>query len=239
MTDIGNFLKRLANIDERHGPLPILLLGLTVLTGMVDAISYLRLGHVFVANMTGNIVFLGFALAGVTDFSVASSLAAIAAFLVGAGLGGLLGRRHHAHRGFLFWIATALETVLIALALGLSSSSQWVYPVTMHYGLIVLLGVMMGLQNAIVRRLAVPDLTTTVLTLTLTGLAADAGPAPANRLRRLSSVLAMLIGAALGGVLVLKGEAVIALAAGLLLLIAVSAVAFFGRKSNQAWVSSR
>src|SRR5262249_13432752 len=114
-----------------------------------------------------------------------------------------------------------------------------VYPVTMHYGLIILLGIMMGLQNAVVRRLAVPDLTTTVLTLTLTGLAADAAPAPANRLRRLSSVLAMLIGAALGAALVLKGEAVIALAAALLLLILVSAVAFRGRKSNQAWVSSR
>jgi uncharacterized membrane protein YoaK (UPF0700 family) len=239
MTGIGNFLGRLANVDERHGPLPILLLGLTVLTGMVDAISYLRLGHVFVANMTGNIVFLGFALAGVSDFSVASSLTAIAAFLAGAGLGGGLGRRHHAHRGFLFWTATALETLLVALALALSASNQLVYPLTMHYGLIILLGIMMGLQNAVVRRLAVPDLTTTVLTLTLTGLAADAGPAPANRLHRLSSVVAMLGGAALGGLLVLKGEVRIALAAGLLLLIAVSVVAFLGRKSNQAWVSSR
>jgi uncharacterized membrane protein YoaK (UPF0700 family) len=239
MAGTSGFFGRLATLDERHGPLPVLLLGLTVLTGMVDAISYLRLGHVFVANMTGNIVFLGFALAGVTDFSVASSLAAIAAFLTGAGIGGLLGRKHHSHRGFLFWIATALETLLVALALALAGSDQLVYPITMHYGLIVLLGLMMGLQNAVVRRLAVPDLTTTVLTLTLTGLAADAGPAPANRLRRLSSVLAMLIGAAFGGMLVLQGEVIVALAAGLLLLIAVSGVAFFGRKSNQAWVSSR
>jgi uncharacterized membrane protein YoaK (UPF0700 family) len=35
------------------------LLGLTVVTGLVDAVSYLRLGRVFVANMTGNVVFLG------------------------------------------------------------------------------------------------------------------------------------------------------------------------------------
>ena len=49
---------------SRHGPLPPLLLGLTVVTGLVDAFSYLLLGHVFVANMTGNVVFLGFAIAG-------------------------------------------------------------------------------------------------------------------------------------------------------------------------------
>src|SRR5215210_6908099 len=42
----------------RHGPLPPLLLGLTLVTGLVDAFSYLLLGHVFVANMAGNVVFL-------------------------------------------------------------------------------------------------------------------------------------------------------------------------------------
>jgi len=50
--------------EDPHGPLSPLLLGLTVVTGLVDAFSYLVLGHVFVANMTGNVVFLGFALAG-------------------------------------------------------------------------------------------------------------------------------------------------------------------------------
>jgi Protein of unknown function (DUF1275) len=39
-----------------HGPLPPLLLSLTFVTGLVDAFSYLVLGHVFVANMTGNVV---------------------------------------------------------------------------------------------------------------------------------------------------------------------------------------
>lgn len=51
----------------RHGPLPPLLLVLTVVTGLVDAVSYLELGRVFVANMTGNVVFTGFALAGAPD----------------------------------------------------------------------------------------------------------------------------------------------------------------------------
>ena len=75
--------------EGRHGPLPPLLIGLTLVTGLVDAFSYLTLGHVFVANMTGNVVFLGFALAGAPGFSITASLAAVAAFGVGALLGGL------------------------------------------------------------------------------------------------------------------------------------------------------
>ena len=79
--------------DRSHGPLPLLLLGLTVVTGLVDAFSYLRLGHVFVANMTGNVIFLGFALAGVGDISIVASLLAILAFAVGATHGRAVGCR--------------------------------------------------------------------------------------------------------------------------------------------------
>src|ERR1700674_3752931 len=73
--------------DERHGPLPALLLVLTLITGLVDAVSYLKLGHVFVANMTGNGVFLGFAMADAREFSFPASLSAIGAFLAGAFVG--------------------------------------------------------------------------------------------------------------------------------------------------------
>src|SRR4051794_38326000 len=66
-----------------HGRLPALLVGLTVVPGLVDAVSYLALGHVFVANMTGNVVFLGFALAGAPGLSAPASLAALGAFLLG------------------------------------------------------------------------------------------------------------------------------------------------------------
>jgi uncharacterized membrane protein YoaK (UPF0700 family) len=73
--------------------LPLLLYLFTSVTGLVDAVSYIALGHVFTANMTGNIVLLGFALAGVPGLSALRSLAALAAFLVGALIGGVL-RRH-------------------------------------------------------------------------------------------------------------------------------------------------
>jgi len=65
--------------DRAHGPLPLLLVCLTVVTGLVDAFSYLTLGQVFVANMTGNVVFLGFALAGAGGISITASLLAVMA----------------------------------------------------------------------------------------------------------------------------------------------------------------
>src|SRR5436309_304023 len=76
--------------DPEHGPLPAILLALTLLTGLVDAVSILALGRVFVANMTGNVVFVGFALAGVAGFSLAASLSALGGFILGALVGGRL-----------------------------------------------------------------------------------------------------------------------------------------------------
>jgi uncharacterized membrane protein YoaK (UPF0700 family) len=66
------------------GPLPELLLMLTLVTGLVDSISILALGRVFVANMTGNVVFAGFAIAGAPGFSIGAALFALAGFLIGA-----------------------------------------------------------------------------------------------------------------------------------------------------------
>ena len=68
--------------------LPYALLGMTAVTGVVDAVSFLFLGHVFTANMTGNVVLLAFASTGVPEVSVARSLTALCAFLVGAAVGG-------------------------------------------------------------------------------------------------------------------------------------------------------
>jgi uncharacterized membrane protein YoaK (UPF0700 family) len=70
-------------VDEQHGPLPALLLALTVLAGVVDAVSILRLGHVFVATMTGNLVFIGLGLAGAKGFAVGTSALAVGGFLTG------------------------------------------------------------------------------------------------------------------------------------------------------------
>src|ERR1700721_299684 len=91
---LGALVRALLN-DPAHGPLPGLLLALTVVTGAVDAVSILRLGRVFVANMTGNVVFAGFAVVGAPGFALGSSLIALAGFLLGAAFGGRLAIRFH------------------------------------------------------------------------------------------------------------------------------------------------
>src|SRR3954471_19502379 len=76
----------------RH-PLARALLALTFTTGLVDAVSYLGLGRVFAANMTGNIVLLGFGIAGGSGLPVVAPLVSLGSFLVGAAGGGVLARR--------------------------------------------------------------------------------------------------------------------------------------------------
>jgi hypothetical protein len=80
-TDVRETLSPHATDEEDR--LPPLLIVLTIVTGLVDAVAYLRLGHVFVANMTGNVVFLGFAAGGAGGLSVWGSLLALACFLPG------------------------------------------------------------------------------------------------------------------------------------------------------------
>src|SRR5262249_13137106 len=76
--------------EERkpRDPLPAALYALTFVTGVVDAVSFLAPGHVFTANMTGNVVFMAFAVAGAPGMSLARSGLALAAFLAGAAIGG-------------------------------------------------------------------------------------------------------------------------------------------------------
>jgi uncharacterized membrane protein YoaK (UPF0700 family) len=210
-----------------HGSLPAILVALTVVTGVVDAVSYLALGHVFVANMTGNVVFLGFALAGAPGLSAPASLAALGAFLLGALAGGCIAVRSGEHQGRHLRTATTTATVSLLLAVTIAAIVGQPVSEAARYPLIVPLAIAMGIQNATARRLAVPDLTTTVLTLTLTGIAADsrlAGGTGGHPARRLIAVTAMFTGALLGALLVTHVDLVLPLsiAAGL---IAASALA--------------
>ncbi len=214
---------------SRDGPLPPLLLMLTLITGMVDAASFLMLGRVFVANMTGNVVFLGFALAGAKGLSVPASLVGIGAFLAGGLGGGLLIKRLGSHRGRLLRAALAVELAIFVVAVVVAAADGG-DPIEhgRRYLLIALLAVAMGIQNATARRLAVPELTTTVLTMTLTGIAADsqlAGGAGSRIGRRALAVGAMLAGACFGALIVLDvGTAVaIGTAAGILAFVAICA----------------
>ena len=196
---------------SRPDPLPRVLIVLTVTTGLVDAVSVLGLGRVFTANMTGNIVFLGFAVAGMPGFSMARAVVSLAGFVVGAMLGGYLGvtMAGMARRRWLLSVAVVEAGLLFVAAwVAIGYDIVTLTPVPTLYALIVLTAVAMGLRNATVRQLAVPDLTTTVLTLTLTGIAADSVPAGGHnpRLgRRLAAVLAIFAGSAVGAGLVTLG----------------------------------
>jgi uncharacterized membrane protein YoaK (UPF0700 family) len=220
----------------------LLLLGLTIVTGLVDAVSYLRLEHVFVANMTGNVVFLGFATGGAPGFSIGMSIAAIASFLAGALGGGRLAASASGHRGRFIALTSYAQIALLGTALVVSQTFFATSPGVPAYALVILLAVAMGLQNATVRRLGVPDLTTTVLTLTLTGLAADsnlAGGTNPNVRRRLLGTGAMFLGAAVGALLILRVGISAALAVAFVLL-AVNAVAGYRLSSSTAaWTAAK
>ena len=228
--------------DARHGPLPLLLIVLTVVTGLVDAVSYLKLGHVFVANMTGNVVLLGLAVGGVSEFSIAVSLTAIGSFLLGALAGGRLGSRTGQHRGRFLALATYAQVSVVGAAFVVSLASSDVSGGILAYTLVVLLAFAMGLQNAAARRLGVPDLTTTVLTQTVTGFAADshfAGGANPNVGRRLLAIVAMFIGAAMGAVLIFHAGVSAALAVAVALLLINALAAYRLSSSTAAWTASK
>jgi uncharacterized membrane protein YoaK (UPF0700 family) len=197
---------------------------------LVDAASVLGLGRVFTANMTGNVVFLGFAAAGAPGLSLVRSGAALLAFVVGAAIGGRIGLP--IGKGSTDRPATtafAIEAALLFAATGaaVGAASDLSQLPARLYPAIVLTGLAMGIRNAVVRELAVPDLTTTVLTLTLTGLAADfaVGGADGPRWsRRVASVAVMFAGAAAGAWLVARSVAhALGVAAVLSALSAVSA----------------
>ena len=225
-----------------HGPLPPVLVSMTLVTGLVDAFSYLLLGHVFVANMTGNVVFLGFALAGAPGFSIAASLAAVAAFAMGALLGGKLTARHRDHRARLHSSAAVVQACFIAVAMVLAIAGGSAPAAGYRYALITALGIAMGIQNASARAIAVPDLTTTVLTLTITGIAADStltGGSGSRAGRRLISVVAMLAGAFLGVTLIRHAQAFEPLAIALATVVAGAAVSHLLGRSDPAWVRAQ
>jgi uncharacterized membrane protein YoaK (UPF0700 family) len=217
------------------------LLTLTAVTGLVDAVSYLRLGRVFVANMTGNVVFLGFSVDPRSGLSAAASLIAIAGFAAGALAGGRAAHAMAATRPA-HWLAAAFtgEALVLGLVALLTSTGVLPFAGDGRFATITVLAAALGVQNSTVRHLGAPDLTTTVLTLTLTGLAADSalasGPGSKPH-RRLGSVAAMLGGAAAGaGILRWSPAAVIAIAAAL---VAGVAVAFAASPAGAPLASHR
>ena len=223
---------------RRVEPLLLALSLLTLVTGLVDAACYLGLGRVFTANMTGNVVLLAFGATGAQGLPVLAPTVSLGVFLVGATAGGRLASNLVGPAGAEVPASVRRRwvTITLLLELGLVAVAGVValgLPVggggARRYVVIALLAAALGLQNATVRRLAVPDVTTTVLTLTLTGLAADswlaAGHGPRAG-RRLAAVGLMAAGALAGALLLRVDVALPVLAAAVVIALAAVALRF-------------
>ncbi|MET4135344.1 YoaK family protein [Pseudarthrobacter sp. PvP090] len=182
----------------------ILMLVLTFSTGVIDAVGYLGLDRVFTGNMTGNVVILGMAFVGADELPVLGPAIALAGFVVGAVIAGRILRPEASG-----W-SRRTTALLTAVGLVMAAVAAVLFVVPPHAGspitliITAALALAMGLQAATARHLSVKDVTTVVVTSTLTGLAADSrlgGGTGAHWGRRLGAVVLILVGAAAGAAL--------------------------------------
>ena len=150
-----------------------------------------------------------------------------------------MGSRLGNHRGHLLSIAAVLQTLLLIAAAVLAALSGNPVPAGFSYSLIIVLGITMGVQNATARKLAVPDLTTTVLTLTIVGIGADsrlAGGSGSKAGRRLVAVAAMFMGAFFGSLLIFHISIVYPLVLALVVMMGVAVTTRVLSRGDPAWV---
>ncbi|MFC8600577.1 MULTISPECIES: YoaK family protein [unclassified Isoptericola] len=182
----------------------VLMLALTFSTGIADAVGYLGLDRVFTGNMTGNVVILGMALAGGDDLPVTGPLLALGTFMAGAALAGVVLRPVQVGwtartTGLLATVGTLLAAITVLLVVAEDD-----LPHAVQLTVTGLLALAMGTQAATARHLSVKDVTTVVVTSTITGLAADsrlAGGSGKHAGRRLTAIALICAGAAVGALL--------------------------------------
>ena len=200
-----------------------LMLALTFTTGIVDAVGYLGLDRVFTGNMTANVVILGMALVGADGLPILGPALALVGFMAGAAFGGrMLRRAAGAWTALTTWLFAGVAVTMIGLAVVLIAVGE---DLAKGLALVVttLLGAAMGAQAATARVIAVKDVTTVVVTSTITGLAADSvlgSGKGGGSARRASAVLLILAGAAVGAALLRWHLGAGLLAAGLIALAA-------------------
>ncbi|MCV7288343.1 DUF1275 domain-containing protein [Mycolicibacterium wolinskyi] len=180
-------------------------LALTFVTGIVDAVGYLGLDRVFTGNMTGNIVILGMGVAGADDLPVLGPAIALAGFTAGALAAGLTVRRRSApgwdtRITLLLTIGAAVLLALtVAVALGGDNPGA-----TGQVVIATAIATVMGVQAMVARALAVKDMTTVVVTSTLTSLAGETwtgGGRAAVFNRRIAAIVVIFLGAVAGAML--------------------------------------
>jgi uncharacterized membrane protein YoaK (UPF0700 family) len=183
-----------------------LMLALTFSTGVADAVGYLGLDKVFTGNMTGNVVILGMALAGADGLPVTGPLIALAAFMLGAALGGRVLRPVKVG-----WTARATTLFgIVGVIMALVSISLFALdgapPQPYEFIVTGLLAAAMGVQAAAARHIGVKDVTTVVVTSTITGFAADSwlgGGKGQPWFRRAAAIALIGAGAGVGALLLM------------------------------------
>ena len=188
-----------------------LLAGLSFSAGMYEAICFLAFGKVFAGFQTGNLVFLGFGVAGTrppAGPNPVTVIISLAAFAVGVALarpilkasGGGQGTEHNVVPA---WPRPVSITLALALILQAAFFAVWITaasPASLAYILIALAAFAMGLQAYAIRSLHVPGISTTAFTATfvdlVSGVATWALTAPSAR-----RLTATVVGVAAGGFL--------------------------------------
>ncbi|SER00202.1 Uncharacterized membrane protein YoaK, UPF0700 family [Lentzea xinjiangensis] len=218
---------------RRHMTPVHLMLALTFATGVVDAVGYLRLDQVFAGNMTGNVVILGMAAVPGTGLPVLGPAVALLSFLAGAAAAGRALRTAapgwgSPHTGLLGGVglvlaATALATTVVGVGSAVTRAV-----------LAAALALAMGAQAATARHLAVKDVTTVVVTSTLTGLAADSrlGAARHQGAKRRVAAVALLVAGAVAGAALCQVHEGLAVAAAALVVLAVSGLGHASARSS-------
>jgi uncharacterized membrane protein YoaK (UPF0700 family) len=186
-------------VSQRSTVMALLLL--TFATGLADAISILVLGHVFVANMTGNVIFLGFWLAPKANIDLTAVAVALPTFVCTTIFSGRLSR--HFGERTRRWITTVLATeiVLLVVLSILAGTGVLRYHDNTKLVMIAVLAVTFGLQHSSARQFGIQELSTTVLTSTIVSLGLDsrlAGGTGEREKLRLSVVFTMCAGAFVG-----------------------------------------
>jgi uncharacterized membrane protein YoaK (UPF0700 family) len=209
--------------DERRRM--YLLTTLTFVTGMVDGVGFVGLDHVFGGTATGNILILGMALGGGADLPIVGPLAALVTFSLGAMVAGMLLRGHPGRD----WVGTitailVVNAVVLAGLAGLLAITQERFVSTVQVTVSSVTALVMGAQAVIARRMAVAEMNTIVITLSLVAWVGDSLVRPGTGIwnRRIVVVLVLFLGALVGVALMRVHIGVpMALAAALVMTIAV------------------
>lgn len=179
----------------------VALMLLTFATGLVDAISVLVLGHVFVANMTGNVIFLGFWFAQHPVIDLGAAVVSFLSFIAGTVLGGRLARHLDTKVRRWLTIALGIEVLILTTVSILAGTGVLAYQGPDRLIIIACLAISFGSQNAAARQFGIQELSTTVLTQTIVGIGFDsrlAGGTGHREKLRYGVVLTMLAGAVVG-----------------------------------------